>query len=81
MTTKNGDLPAMPTIYGDMAPNGQREIYCSDVGMTKREMMAMHAMNGILASLTDEHDLSCGELARCAVRNADALLAELERTK
>ena len=72
MTPKNGDMPAMPTQYGG------GDIYG---GLTKREMMAMHAMNGILASLTDDHDLSCGELARCAVRNADALLAELERTK
>lgn len=78
MKANNGDLPASPTIYADMAPNGQREIYCANAGLTKREMFAMAAMQGLLASDT------CGNLAvnRCAelsVQHADALLAELEK--
>ena len=76
MTMKNGDMPAMPvpdTSYGeDMVPAND---------MTKREMMAMAAMQGILSSLTIEEDMSPRDLARCSVADADALLAELERTK
>ena len=78
MTTKNGDMPAMPTIYGDMAPNGQREIYCSDVGLTKREMMAMHMMAHLMP---DQGFKSYEDQSKCAVAAADILLAELERTK
>ena len=72
---KNGDMPAMPIEingFGQYAP----EVYS---GLTKREMFAMAAMQGILSSLTDDSDMSPSELARCSVRNADALLAELEK--
>ena len=73
---KNGDLPAMPIElngFGQFAP----EAY---IGLTKREMFAMAAMQGLIASDT------CGTLheprrAELAVKQADALLAELERTK
>lgn len=81
MTIKNGDLPANPTIYADLAPNGQREIYCDQAGLTKREYFAALAMQGLLASLTADDNFSPAELARSAVLNTDALLAELERTK
>ena len=78
MTMKNGDKSAMPNqaLGPDGLPTHEPEF-----GLTKREMMAMAAMQGILSSLTEEDWLSTNELARCAVRNADALLAELERTK
>jgi hypothetical protein len=46
-----------------------------------RQKMAAQAMNGVLASLTDEDCLSPSDLVRCAVRNADELLAELERSE
>lgn len=49
--------------------------------MTKREMITAMAMQGIIASLTDESDMTPHELARTAVRDADALLAELEKAK
>jgi len=85
MTMKvNGDMPAMPTdvkaLYEAMTDK-QDSWGKAALGMTKREMMAMAAMQGILSSLTEEDWLSANELARCAVRNSDALLAELERTK
>ena len=48
--------------------------------MTKREMIAAMAMQGLLASLTkDDVDLSPRALARSALCNADALLEELEK--
>lgn len=76
---KNGDLPAMP-LKG----------YCSDAsgalcgevvvsqGLTKREMFAMAAMQG-LASESGRYQ-SAEDMAHDAVKLSDALLAELERT-
>lgn len=75
---KNGDLPAMPTIYADMATNGQREIYCDQTGLTKREQFAMAAMQGILSCDNSEFT---NVAAISAVAHADALLAELEKSK
>lgn len=74
MKNTNGNLPAMPTIYADMATNGQREIYCDQTGLTKREQFAMAVMQGILAK-----GGSGAIVAEKAVEYADALLAELER--
>ena len=73
MTIKNADMPAMPvpnTSYGgDMVPAE---------GMTKREMMAMHIMTGLCSKYGAAFDT---DTAQDAVRIADFLLAELERTK
>ena len=73
MTIKNADMPAMPvpnTSYGeDMVPAE---------GMTKREMMAMHMMAHMMPN---ERLQSYEEQASYALMAADALLAELERTK
>jgi hypothetical protein len=80
MTIKNGDLAAMPELYWSMDAVGVTKT-CARGGMNKREMFAMAAMQGLLASLTPGDDLSPRELARSAVLNADTLLAELERTK
>ena len=73
---KNGSLPAMPielSGFGQFAS----EAY---TGLTKREMFAMAAMQGLIASDTRGtlHEKRCAELA---VKQADALLAELDRTK
>jgi hypothetical protein len=46
--------------------------------MTKREMLAAMAMQGILSSLTDESDMGAGDLVKYALRNADALLSAIE---
>ena len=72
---KNGDIPAMPIEingFGQYAP----EVYC---GLTKREMFAMAAMQGLCAHSGDYHTFA--DMASDAVNYADALLAELERTK
>ena len=80
MTTKNGNLPAMPIElngFGQFAPEAH-------IGLTKREMFAMAAMQGILANqcMVDDCSRSSLEWAakRCASM-ADALLAELEESK
>jgi len=76
MATKNGDLPAMPTTIfqqiGDIAE-------CHSAGgFTKREQFAMAAMQGLCA--TGQYG-DFQHVAEDACKAADALLAELERTK
>ncbi len=77
MTINNGDLPAMP-ITGEPYPTGAIPKNSCE-GLTKREMFAMAAMQGVLANTTMTPDLK--RMAERAVFMADALLAELERTK
>ena len=77
MTTKNGNMPAMPQ---DDAVWCQRIGECPTLatGLTKREMMAMHMM-AAMQSLEGRHDHQYEAIM--SVNAADALLAELERTK
>jgi hypothetical protein len=76
MTIKNGDLPAMPINYNSsmLAALTRAEA----MGLTKREMFAMAAMQGLFAS---NYAATIAQVAADAVSAADALLAELERTK
>lgn len=98
---KNADMPAMPVIDDEQSFPIDGEKYGKSlssgrfaVGMTKREMMAMHICSGISGSIDSEDCYKrikvmaerCGVnvsqwIARDAVKQADALLAELERTK
>lgn len=75
---KNADMPAMPiefSGFGQFAP----EAY---IGITKREMFAMAAMQGMLASETENYNYRGAKgLTSMAAEYADELLAELERTK
>lgn len=77
---KNADMPAMPvTDECGMPFNSIPEGLCT-TGLTKREMMAMHMMQG-LVSAWGQHDVtSADELASDAVMMADALLSELDLT-
>jgi hypothetical protein len=76
MKNTNGDLPAMPVRGNCVDASGA---YCGDVvyssGLTKREQFAMAAMQGLLAKYGTYSDVSSD-----AVKCADSLLAELERT-
>lgn len=83
---KNADMPAMPVIDEEQSFPVDMERYGSKeatlrfaFGMTKREMMAMAAMQGLCAHSGDYHQPAL--LAMDAVMFADALLAELESTK
>ena len=75
---KNADIPAHPielSGFGLYAPEAH-------YGLTKREMFAMAAMQGILTSETDDwRHKEENSLAASAIKYADALLTELERTK
>ena len=73
---KNADMPAMPL---EVVDETQSSRWWS--GLTKREMMAMHMMQGILAA-GDTDEFVVGDevgYAGFAVDCADALLAELEK--
>lgn len=76
MTIKNGDKLATP--FQPCGPDGKPS-YEAEYGFTKREMIAMVAMQGLCAHSGDYHTFS--NMASDAVNYADALLAELERTK
>lgn len=80
MTIKNGDLPAMPQTNGDnlcMMTGTPKQMHA---GLTKREMFAMAAMQGLLVNMHERVD-DIYNLSKYATMSADALLAELERTK
>ena len=94
---KNADMPAMPVSLSeeyqcsDGLPVGhsvtkQRVVY--HAGLTKREMIAMHAMQGFASSdveTTRTYLKASGEddigvmFAKMSVEFADALLAELDK--
>ena len=86
----NGNMPAMPCevveqyhINQVIAPDGSsmptlRERKVMGVGMTKREMIAMHMMAHLMPNQNFE-SYACQ--AKSAVIAADELLKQLERTK
>lgn len=65
---KNADLPAMPIIDDEISTH-EKEIH---FGLTKREMFAMHAMQGMLSNSPLFYPSR-------AVEYADELLKELEK--
>ena len=77
MTIKNADIPAMPQDRGIWI-DGIGDCPSLATGLTKREMMAMHIMTGLCSKYGAAFDT---DTAQDAVRMADFLLAELERTK
>ena len=76
MTIKNGDKSAMPNQ--SFGPDGLPS-YEAEFGLTKREMMAMHMMASVI--LRNDVTGTLRDFAEGATEAADALLAELERTK
>lgn len=77
---KNADIPAMPSdvkaVYEAMTDSDDSWGKAA-LGLTKREMMAMHIASGFAA----DKEVSPCNIANIAIEVADALLAELERTK
>jgi len=81
---KNSDMPAMPLsgdAYNDFAGYvpGKTSFNPECQGLTKREMIAMHAMQGELAGSANHSRPDPEDVAHFAVKCADALLKELER--
>ena len=93
---KNADMPASPSVIenvefdlccevdeaglGAIKREGERRFEVQYHGLTKREHFAGLAMKGCCADEAS-WDQTAAEVARCSVAMADALLAELERTK
>lgn len=86
MKLSNSDLPAMPNSNPETYPTPCAINY--GAGLTKREMFAMHAMQGILSnsggviqansrSGTGWCNCDASGLAQWSVECADALLEEL----
>lgn len=75
---KNADMPAMPVFDSSGCPSLYGDDGVEAKGLTKREMMAMHMFAGLLAR-DGKPDIQYE--AELAIKAADALLAELERTK
>lgn len=81
---KNGDLPAMPITLNEVSCAFVNEVGDNAkkiFGLTKREMFAMAAMQGILSNGVDFTSHEDKDVAKAAIIHADNLLAELERTK
>jgi hypothetical protein len=68
---ESGKMPAMPLPLGGETTEWQQ-------GLTKREMMAMHMMAGIIVGCDSPNTQWCASIA---VDATEKLLAELERTK
>lgn len=85
---KNGDMPAMPVRDADneILRLAHYPVYANGefaTGLTKREEFAKAAMQGLLAGgycIDDAHNRLTDVPAE-ALHLADAILAELERTK
>ena len=76
MTIKNADVPAMPVDRCDAdAIEAGIQMFS---GLTKREMMAMHIMTGLCSKYGVAFET---DIVQDAIRMADSLLADLERTK
>jgi hypothetical protein len=71
---KNSDMPAMP--QSDAVINNVNILPEHCIGITKREMFAMAAMQGLCAHSGDYHKFE--HLADDAVNYADAVLKMLE---
>ena len=74
---ENADMPAMPVFDSSGCPSLYGDDGVEAKGLTKREMMAMHIASGLAA----DHQVTVRNIATLSVEVADALLAELERTK
>lgn len=72
-----GDMPAIPFEEVRSRFQGLPDKWANHVGLTKREMMAIHIASGLIS----DPQVRPHEVPGIAVRVADAILAELERTK
>ncbi|MGL5397936.1 MAG: hypothetical protein ACRDBQ_22100 [Shewanella sp.] len=83
---KNSDKPAMPIYNGDHEITLLSHKYYSNpdaaMGLTKREMMAMHIAEGFVSSPMGKFpdQTSMKRMCEDSVALADLILAELDRT-
>lgn len=76
---KNGDKPAYPLNEETQGRIGET-YHIPHYGLTKREMFAMAAMQGLISkSNAPKHLETAGQIVGAAVAMADLLLEELEK--
>jgi len=84
MKNTNGNFPAMPLQITDTLvaamDKGEMKAVERISGLTKREIFAMAAMQGLLVNIGRNGLDSIKQVAEHASAAADELLAELERT-
>lgn len=76
--TTNANLPAMPFQEVNGITGGMITSHNNHKGLSKREMFAMAAMQGLLVN-AELNGLTFDTAPAQAVKCADALLAELEK--
>lgn len=76
---RNADMPAMPQANQEVVEAFLEHEHDAPNGLTKREHFAAMAMQGFCAA-PDMPDATVEGVAGASVKQADALLAELERT-
>jgi hypothetical protein len=87
MTTKNGNLPAMPVMMTETlvaaADSGAFKAVERISGFTKREELAARFMAAwiIHHGASGDYGYNRRQAAQDAIQDADTLLAELEATK
>jgi hypothetical protein len=76
----NGDQPAFARSYAERTSETHPDALSSwsQVGLTKREMIAAMAMQGILAAPKDKFTFHQDHIVSMSVRYADELLKQLE---
>ena len=79
MVLKNSNMPAMPFEAVTARMNGNATGWTNYIGLTKREMMAMHMMAANRSRGSNYN--SWVDMAIDAIEMTDTLLTELERTK
>lgn len=77
---RNADMPAMPTdaLHMPDYDDASNDELIPRNGLTKREHFAALAMQGLMGLSVS---LDAIQIAEAAIDQADALLAELEKTK
>lgn len=76
---KNSDMPAMPSDVKDVyeAMTGSSDSWGkAALGLTKREMVAMHIASGFAA----DNKITADDVVKWSIEVTDKLLSELERT-
>lgn len=76
---KNSDMPAMPSDVNDVyeAMTGSSDSWGkAALGLTKREMVAMHIASGFAA----DNKITTDDVVKWSIEVTDKLLSELERT-
>lgn len=80
----HANAPAFPQLQSSLEKMGGITEHLVTAGLTKREMIAAFAMQGIHAGYWANNELSGldpTDFAVSAVQSADALIAELDRTE